>query len=90
MHHVSKIDLASARTPALYERHSTGFRRATYVDRVMGSVHMGGGICYLDPKGVIQRHVHSFEESFYILEGNVTAQTGGRSHTFERDWADLG
>jgi quercetin dioxygenase-like cupin family protein len=82
MHHVSKIDLATARTPGLYASHSTGFRRATYVDRGMGSVHMGVGICYLEPQGEIQRHAHSFEESFYILEGNVTAQTGGRSHTF--------
>ena len=42
----------------------------------MGSVHMGAGICYLESKGVIQPHVHSFEESFYILEGSVIAQIG--------------
>ena len=38
MHYVSKIEESSARTPKLYEQHSTGFRRATYVDRAMGSV----------------------------------------------------
>ena len=78
MHYVSKIDEAAARTPGLYERHSSGFRRATYVDRAMGSVHMGVGICYLEPDGVINPHVHSFEESFYILEGSATAQIGGK------------
>jgi mannose-6-phosphate isomerase-like protein (cupin superfamily) len=76
MHHVSRIDPASARTPAFFDQSSKGFRRATYVDRGMGSVHMGVGICYLDPDGVIQPHLHSFEESFYILEGKATLQTG--------------
>ena len=76
MHHVGKIDEATARTPRLYEGRSTGFRRATYVDHGMGSVHMGVGICYLAPGGTIQAHVHSFEESFYVLEGDVTAEIG--------------
>jgi hypothetical protein len=58
MHYVSKIDEAAAQTPKLYETHSAGFRRAGYVDRAMGSVHMGAGICYLDSGGVIQPHLH--------------------------------
>jgi mannose-6-phosphate isomerase-like protein (cupin superfamily) len=80
MHHVSKIEQGGARTPKLYEPHSTGFRRATYVDQNTGSVHMGVGICYLDPKGVIEPHLHSFEESFYILEGTVLARIGDRDY----------
>jgi len=74
MHYVSKIDEMTAQTPKLYEKQSSSFRRATYVDRMMGSVHMGTGICFLDSNGCIQPHLHSFEESFYILEGNVIAQ----------------
>jgi mannose-6-phosphate isomerase-like protein (cupin superfamily) len=80
MHYVSKINAAAALTPTIYDQLSTGFRRATYVDRAMGSVHMGVGICYLEPKGIVQPHLHSFEESFYILEGTVQAQIGERSH----------
>jgi len=64
MHAVSKIEPAAAPTPKPYQSHSLGFRRATYVDRAMGSVHMGTGICFLDPNGAIQLHMHSFEESF--------------------------
>jgi mannose-6-phosphate isomerase-like protein (cupin superfamily) len=79
MHHVCRIDEASAQTPQLYRNRSTGFRRATYVDHAMGSVHMGVGICYLSPDGVIEPHLHSFEESFYILEGSVVAQIDGSS-----------
>lgn len=78
MHHVSRIEEASAQTPALYAKNSTGFRRSTYVDRAIGSVHMGVGVCYLDPGGAIEPHLHSFEESFYILEGNATAEIGGK------------
>jgi mannose-6-phosphate isomerase-like protein (cupin superfamily) len=80
MHYVSKVNLGAAVTPKAYEAESTGFRRATFVDHGMGSVHMGTGICYLEPNGVIQRHVHSFEESFYLLEGNVEAQIGDKRH----------
>jgi len=80
MHHVSKIDPGTAKTPRLYETHSSGFRRATYVDREMGSVHMGTGICYLDANGVIESHIHSFEESFYVLEGTLTVQIGEEVH----------
>ena len=75
MHFVSRIDPASATVPHLYEPHSSGFRRATYVDRGMGSVHMGVGVCFLDPGGVVEPHLHSFEESFYILEGAATVQS---------------
>src|ERR1700692_2644283 len=81
MHAVSKIDPAAEQTPELYRQHSTGFRRATYVDRAMGSVHMGTGICFLDAGGAIQPHLHSFEESFYILEGAVAVQIGEMTHT---------
>ena len=81
MHYVSKIEEALARTPRLYESHSSGFRRATFVDRAMGSVHMGVGVCFLAPGGSIGPHLHSFEESFYVLEGSVSAQIGGESRT---------
>jgi mannose-6-phosphate isomerase-like protein (cupin superfamily) len=81
MHSVSKISESTAPTPELYEQHSHGFRRASYVDRAVGSVHMGAGVCLLAPGGVIQPHVHSFEENFYILEGNLIAQIGERACT---------
>lgn len=80
MHYVSRIDEGPAETPQGYAKHSTEFRRATYVDRAMGSVHMGVGICFLGSQGSIQPHIHSFEESFYILEGSVVAQIGEGSH----------
>jgi mannose-6-phosphate isomerase-like protein (cupin superfamily) len=81
MHYVSKIEEAQADTPQFYRDHSSGFRRATYVDRAVGSVHMGVGICFLAPRGKIQPHLHSFEESFYILEGNLAVTIGDTTQT---------
>ncbi len=81
MHFVSKIEPAAAHTPKLYEKHSSGFRRAAYVDRAMGSVHMGAGICYLDAQGLIQPHLHSFEESIYVLDGELIVQIGDQAYS---------
>jgi mannose-6-phosphate isomerase-like protein (cupin superfamily) len=82
MHHVSHLTEDAFQTPALYAGQSIGFKRATYVDRPVGSVHMGTGICRLEAAGTIQPHVHSFEESFYVLEGSLTGQIGDRAHVF--------
>ena len=76
MHYVSHIDEGTAQTPELYGPHASGFRRATYVDRAIGSVHMGVGVCLLAPGGSIAPHRHSFEESFYVLDGEVEARIG--------------
>lgn len=37
---------------------------------------MGVGLCFLEPGGVIEPHIHSFEESFFILEGSLMVQIG--------------
>jgi hypothetical protein len=42
--------------------------RASLVDRSVGSVHTGFGLCALAAGGSLDTHVHSFEELFYILE----------------------
>jgi mannose-6-phosphate isomerase-like protein (cupin superfamily) len=80
MHYTTKLNADSFQTPPLYARHSAGFTRAAYVDRAVGSVHMGAGVCLLAPGGVIQPHLHSFEENFYILEGNIIAQISERAY----------
>ncbi|HEY2956917.1 MAG TPA: cupin domain-containing protein [Actinomycetota bacterium] len=46
-----------------------GFRRRSLVDEAGGAVHTGFGVCELEPDGSVPAHVHSFEESFFVLEG---------------------
>lgn len=81
MHHVSKFDPATMTTPSLYAEHSVGFKRAALFDHSTGSVHMGVGICEL-AAGAIEPHLHSFEESFYVLEGEVIGEIDGQAHLF--------
>lgn len=71
---VHQADLAYA-VPALYDGRSSGFTRAGAVGETAGAVHTGFGICRLDAAGGIDPHVHSFEESFYVLDGTPVVDT---------------
>lgn len=61
--------------PTEFEGHSRGFTRWSAITGEGPSVHMGFGICHLDAGGRIDPHVHSFEESFYVLDGEVVCDT---------------
>jgi quercetin dioxygenase-like cupin family protein len=74
-HVVRRADEAVYAVPEAYRSTSRGFRRWSIVDRDAGSVHMGFGICQMDPGGSIDWHVHSFEESIYLLGGEVVVET---------------
>jgi mannose-6-phosphate isomerase-like protein (cupin superfamily) len=54
---------------------ATGFRRFSAVGEQEGAVHTGFGICELGPGGSVPAHVHSFEESFYVVEGSGVVET---------------
>ena len=52
-----------------------GFSRRVVIDRAV-SVHMNLAVCELQPGGRVPWHVHSFEESIYVLEGEVVSESG--------------
>ena len=60
--------------------HTDGYSRSALVDRASGSVHMGLGMCSLEAGGRVDLHAHSFEESFYVLEGRPTLILEGRGY----------
>jgi quercetin dioxygenase-like cupin family protein len=78
MHHILRA--ADIQAKPAYVDHSRSFRRCSLVDRQVGSVHMGLGVCGLHSGGHIDLHVHSFEESFYILEGEPTLVMDGHAY----------
>ena len=78
MHHVLRADEISLR-PA-YPGSSKGFTRCSLVDAAAGSVHMAVGICGLEAQGSIDEHLHSFEESFYVLDGSPVLVLDGRAY----------
>ncbi|HKP19468.1 MAG TPA: cupin domain-containing protein [Gaiellaceae bacterium] len=81
MHHVLRADEMHL-LPA-YANASDGFARCSLVDRAAGSVHMGVGLCSLDADGSVDPHLHSFEESFYVLEGSPALVLDGRAHLLQ-------
>ncbi len=78
MHHVLRA--ADIRLAPTYPANSTQFTRCAMIDRAAGSVHMGFGACALGAGGHIDTHVHSFEESFYVLEGEPTLVLDGKAY----------
>jgi quercetin dioxygenase-like cupin family protein len=62
--------------PEAFAGHCEGFRRWSIVDEtVSGAVHTGFGICTLDPGGSVDTHVHSYEESLFVLDGELVLAT---------------
>ena len=54
---------------------ATGYRRAMAVGEDDHAVHTGFVIAELDPGGSLPWHVHSYEESFYIVTGAAVVDT---------------
>jgi quercetin dioxygenase-like cupin family protein len=78
-HHVTRFRPEDLGTPENYEGHTAGFSRVAHVDGTEGSVHTGFATCVLDPDGSVDSHVHSYEESFFILAGELELQVDGRA-----------
>jgi quercetin dioxygenase-like cupin family protein len=79
-HIVVRADDANFAIPAPYADLSEGFERWSPINGDSGSVHQEFGVCRLEPNGVIEPHVHSFEESVYVLSGEVVCETGEGSY----------
>ncbi len=54
---------------------AVGYGRWSIVDDTTATVHTGFGVCRIEATGTVPAHVHSFEESVYVLEGEVLLRT---------------
>jgi quercetin dioxygenase-like cupin family protein len=61
--------------PPFLEGHAKGVRRWSAVGETEGAVHTGFGIVEFEPGANVDWHVHSFEESVYVIEGELTMHT---------------
>jgi quercetin dioxygenase-like cupin family protein len=61
--------------PANLEGHASGLRRWTAIDESAGAVHTGFGISEFEPGGSLDWHVHSYEESLYVIDGEAVLFT---------------
>lgn len=58
---------------------ASGYATWSVVDATTAAVHTGFGLGRLDPGGSLPSHVHSYEESLYVLSGEVVVQTPGEA-----------
>ena len=71
---VKQVDLAY-RTPPEFDGRSIGYSGHSVVDEGSGSVQMGFRLARLEPGGSVDSHVHSFEESIYVIDGRLAVDT---------------
>ena len=73
-HLVARAGQADPAVPCPFAGHSAGFRRWAVVDEA-AAAHTGFGVCTLEAGGRLDAHVHSFEESVFVLEGGLVLDT---------------
>ncbi len=66
---------SSSHQPPAGLARATGYRRSTAVGEDTGAVHTGFVISELDSGGSLPWHVHSYEESFYVVTGAMKVDT---------------
>ncbi|WP_129669470.1 cupin domain-containing protein [Phytoactinopolyspora endophytica] len=79
-HLVRRASEASYGRPAGWSADAPGYRRWSVVGEDAGAVHTGFGVCELEPSGALPAHVHSFEESFHVLDGSAIVDTSDGSY----------
>jgi quercetin dioxygenase-like cupin family protein len=62
-------------TPVEFAERSRGYTADAVVDEPGGAVQMGFRIARLEPGGQVDTHLHSFEESIYVVEGRLVVDT---------------
>ncbi len=80
MHFVGRVDWSFADTPAPESATASGLSRRVLVGLEQGSTHTELAAGALATGGWLARHVHSFEEALYVLEGELLLELDGRVH----------
>ncbi len=75
--------------PPPADAHCRGLTRATLVSRAVGAVHTGLALARIEPGGHVGMHLHSTEQSFYVLDGHPTLTLDGRGYRLSRDECGL-
>ena len=63
---------------------SSGLARQVLVGPLQGAVHTELAVGSLAPGGWLHRHIHSFEESLYVLDGELLLELDGHGHRLQR------
>jgi quercetin dioxygenase-like cupin family protein len=80
MYHVQRADTIQLGPPPGLEGHAEGLKRTTLVGRDQGSLHTGFALVAMEAGGWVGTHVHSTEQSCYILRGKPEIVIEGRAY----------
>ena len=80
MHYIGQFDANALGSHATFDGHGQGYTHAALVDHTTGSLHTGLSVGQLAAGGTISPHVHSFEESFYLLEGQAVVSINQQAY----------
>jgi quercetin dioxygenase-like cupin family protein len=80
VHWVGSLDWAFADDPPAPSETASGLARNRLIGPDQGAVHTELAAVGIQPGGWLAPHVHSFEESLYVLEGELLLQIGERVH----------
>ncbi len=89
-YHVERAtDMAFAPALGPAADHSAGLSRVTLVGRSVGAVHTGLALARIDPGGHVGMHLHSTEQSVYVLGGHPTLFMEGHGYRLSKDECGL-
>lgn len=74
-HVVKKAEEMVFSTPPEFAGYSEGYTADYSVSEAAGSVHTGFRVSKLEPGGWVGSHLHSFEESFFVVDGDLVIDT---------------
>jgi quercetin dioxygenase-like cupin family protein len=83
-HFVGRVDWDRVAAPQPSSATSSGLARAVVVGPDQGAVHTELAIGSLHAGGWIGRHFHSFEESLYVLGGELLLEIDGTVHRLHK------
>jgi quercetin dioxygenase-like cupin family protein len=89
MYHVQAARDIELAEPADLADRVSGLRRAGLVGRHVGAVHSGLALCSMEPGGEVGTHLHSTEQSFYVLRGDPEVVVEGRAYQLAPDECGL-
>ncbi len=84
MHHVARLDWSFADAPAAPTATASGLARQVLVGSETGAVHTELAAGTLGGGGWIARHLHSFEEALYVLDGALLLEIDDHVHDLRR------
>jgi len=68
--------------PAGFQGRSSGYFGDPVVNEAAGAVQMGFQLSRLDPDGVVSQHLHSYEETFFVMDGKLVVDLPEGSFEF--------